>query len=810
MTRVSVNPEPIPEELKDRDQWLLWDASNDTPRRPHWKGDFHISWSDPDDWHSFPEALAAAESNASWGIGYVMAQDNDDCPTGIYGCLDLDGCLTGPESPKDWLPSLQRFIDDGAYLERSPSGDGLHIPLVGQDAPEWWTDSHFSDDEHEGVEWLTNKFCTFTGDLVGDQHDGVADTDPTEFLFEAYQVLNGEAPRVEPSDDARGHDDGMDLSETHVKEALACIPSDCAYPQWRDIGFAVHDWDSTTTGKSLFESWSRGSGWDDQSQRYVDAIWQNAEQGDGVTVGTLIHHATSNGWEPPRTGGSSGGEIPPSSTDSAEDASDDGGEIDEPREPDDAGDSAPANNEFSNWKHIRQMFRDSENAEERAVPRFESAMKLHQEFSFANLQENEQLYVYDGQKGIYEDKGEQLIRQQLTEGLEEQYRGHAMSEITDHVRGRNTLPQSEMGGPDGYIAARNCVIDLHESERREHSPDHRFLSRLGCDFDPDAEAPQWEQFLDEVIPKASDRKKLQEFAGYCLHHWSLPYHKALFLVGPTASGKSTFLDTLNALLGENTVASLTPQQLTSERFGPAELYGKWANIRNDIPKSTVENTGMFKELVAGDPMKAERKNKDPFFFNPSAKHLFSANQLPEMEVDDEAFFRRILLVPFPETIPEGDRDKHLDDKLQDELPGVLNWAIEGLQRLLGNGGFTADRSPARTRETWSKWGDSVSRFYDAAVTSGDDDVSKAKLFAAYIEYCRQESIPSDTQHAMTRQLKQEGLEDGRAYVDGERKRVFHNIALTGRGQELLEAAQSDSGGSSENDQRRRSGLGEFD
>jgi putative DNA primase/helicase len=80
------------------------------------------------------------------------------------------------------LPSLESFINADAYIERSPSGDGLHIPLVGQEAPDWWTDSHFSADEHEGVEWLTHKFCTFTGDRLGDQDDGVAAVDPTQFL----------------------------------------------------------------------------------------------------------------------------------------------------------------------------------------------------------------------------------------------------------------------------------------------------------------------------------------------------------------------------------------------------------------------------------------------------------------------------------------------------------------------------------------------------------------------------------------------------------------------------------------------------
>jgi putative DNA primase/helicase len=356
------------------------------------------------------------------------------------------------------------------------------------------------------------------------------------------------------------------------------------------------------------------------------------------------------------------------------------------------------------------------------------------------------------------------------------------------------------------------VIDLNEQTSRDHSPEYRFLSRLGCEFDPNETAPRFKAFLNEVVPSDTERAKLQEYAGYTLMHWGLPYHKALFLVGPTASGKSTFLDTINAMLGEGTVSSLTPQQLTGERFAGAELYGKWANIRNDIPAATVKNTGAFKEIIGGDNIKAERKRKDPFMFEPSAKHLYAANELPATETDDEAFYRRILLVPFPETIPQAERDKHLDDKLQDELPGVLNWAIEGLQRLLGNGGFTGDRSPGRTQDTWQKWSDSVSRFKDAAIDEGgDEEIAKDKLYAAYLEYCRQEGIPSDTQHSMTRGLKQEGLADGRAYVDGDRKRVFHNIGLTGRGTELLDDAQGDgdSDGSTA-DQRRDRGLSDWD
>ena len=502
-------------------------------------------------------------------------------------------------------------------------------------------------------------------------------------------------------------------------------------------------------------------------------------------------------------------QTPPSSKDAsgddAEMAEADGGAAAASPSPDSSDESDDSS---VSWADIRNMLRSAEDADDRRTPRFEAAMKIDDEHDFANLIESDTLYAYQPDAGIYDSTGEALVRELLGEGLEEQFTATAKNQALEHIRGRNSLRQEEMGGPAWKIAAENCVVDLDDNEQLEHDPQFRFMSQLGCEFDPDAEAPRWEQFLEEVVPTKSDRKKLQEFAGYTLHHWGLPFHKALFLVGPTASGKSTFLDTINAMLGEGTTASLTPQQMTSERFAGAELFEKWANIRNDIPKATVENTGTFKEIVGGDPLKAEKKYQDPFRFEPTAKMLFSANQLPETEVDDEAFYRRILLTPFPETVPVEQRDKHLDEKLQSELSGVLNWAIKGLTRLIDQGGFTADRSPGHTADTWQKWGDSVSRFAADAIeeASSDEAIPKSKLYAAYLEYCRQEGIPSDTQHSMTRGLKEEGFNDGRVYVDGDRERSILAVNWTGRGEELLDSADDRS---ASGDDGRASGLDSF-
>jgi len=836
-----VDPDTIPAELRERDQWMQWDSDNDTPRRPHQDGDFYVSWSEPDEWLTFQDALTGALDRDSWGIGYVTAAHNDAAPMGVVSVIDLDNGITADGEIAEWVPDLQPFFDHDCYVEWSPSHhedgpSGLHIPVVGAGVPDWWSDSQI--DDHTGADLLCNKFCTFTGDRYANAGDELATYDDwlLDWLAELYENLSGDDPRetkgatATPSTPS-SEPDGEWLDEETVAEALEYIDPNCGYSQWRDVGFALGDHFDDHTAAHLFDKWSRGSSkYDDDAEKLIDDI--TSRTGSGVTIGTVVHLAQEGGWEPDPPGSTNRTRTPrelvaahSDEYDSVEDVPEDifasdGDSSDSAATDGGAAAASPDNGSPTDspslddgWESIRIALAEADGADERAEPRFQAAMKLCGDHDFATLAENDQLYVYDDDTGIYNDDGEAVVRTHMTQGLQAQYRAHDMNEAKDHIRGRTLVSDDEMGGPEGLIAAENCVIDLNEQTSHDHSPEYRFLSRLGCEFDPNATAPRFKAFLNEVVPSDTERQKLQEYAGYTLMHWGLPYHKALFLVGPTASGKSTFLDTINAMLGAETVASLTPQQLTGERFAGAELYGKWANIRNDIPAATVKNTGAFKEITAGDQIKAEQKRKDPFWFQPTAKHLYAANELPATETDDEAFYRRILLAPFPETIPKAERDKHLDEKLQAELPGVLNWAIEGLQRLLNNGGFTGDRSPGRTQDTWQKWSDSVSRFKDAAIEEGGgEDIAKAKLYAAYLEYCRQEGIPSDTQHSLTRGLKQEGLADGRTYVDGERKRVFHDIALTGRGRELLDDAQTSSGSSDDStaDQRRDRGLSDWD
>lgn len=794
-----MNFENIPAELRRRDQWLFWNASRETPKAPLNKprSQTGCAWSDPETWMAFTDVAERARATENAGIGYVNAADNDDFVRGLFGIIDIDGAVDDDGRPADWLPSLKPFFDRGAYAEWSPSSEGIHIPVVGIEAPEWWSDQHIDDEEHTGVEVLTNKFATCTGEQMDGAGDEVVEYGDwlDEWLREVYKAINGEGPESELTADSS---DTASSSSTRTneewitrdvaKDALSYIDPSCGYKSWRNIGFALGSHFSDRTAARLMNQWSRRSSkYDGDAEGLIDDIVSRGDNG-GTDIAHLVNRAKQGGWDASAAAKKQFIQMGDDDSDGSDTAREADNKTDE-------SDTQPnVQSETDEWDDVVREYKAAEDTDEKLRARETATRVIDSNQHWRSLLENDVLYHYDESDGTFSPTGEARLRETLVDKLGAQFRTREKNEIAAKLRGLNTIPQEKFGGEPNKICTNNCVIhvDRDEIRREPHNPDYNFLYKVDTDFDPEADCPRFRSFLEEVVQTGADRKKLQEYAGYVLYHWGLPFHKTLFLVGPTASGKSTFLDTVRSLLGSGAVASLTPQQMTAERFAGAQLYGAMANIRNDIPVETVDNAGQFKEIAAGDELKAEEKFKDPFKFEPHAKHLFAANQLPEIDTDDQAFYRRILLCAFPETVPRDERDRRLDDKLQSELPGILNWALEGLQRLLTQNKFTADRIPGQTQDTWEKWANSISRFAKIGLEDADGDcVPKSDAYSAYVNYCETESIPLETQHKFTRKLKSQGIKDGRKRVKGKQKRVFLNVRLTDRGRDLV----TDSGGS---------------
>ena len=132
------------------------------------------------------------------------------------------------------------------------------------------------------------------------------------------------------------------------------------------------------------------------------------------------------------------------------------------------------------------------------------------------------------------------------------------------------------------------------------------------------------------------------------------------------------------LLGKENVSNVAWQAL-NDRFKTAELFGKWANICAELPTKGIEDNGIFKALVGEDYLTVEKKNKNPFSFQPYARLLFSCNSIPKNYGDkSEGFYRRLIIVRFNHSVPEERRDPELLEKFRCEADGIFQFALEGL------------------------------------------------------------------------------------------------------------------------------------
>jgi len=822
----------FPAELLAQERWFVWayDEGRKIPRAPWVDGagaEKWQSWKDPDIWTDFDNVDDWVDkiTNLSHASCIPPRESNSEKRIVFF---DFDNCRhpeSGAIHPQAWgmVVGEDRDPMHGAI---STSGTGVHgfcwasipegyKPSFEIELNDWARSDEF--DEPPSMEvYAANRFIALTGEHIDKTPIGLPDlNDTVHRMFGRYgteQTLSTEREPDVSREEVKAMDTTTDvndvydaISHTHPRD----IRVRSTVTQERADGTLSMDpsWSSSESGTRLAQfddHWLYRKG-----NHRLDAlqlvaleeriITDPAEYPSGDDFVDAVEQLRHRGATIPeyQTFDLSGGdnERPSAAADGGTRAEPDGAQ-NASESPQSEADAEDDDDPDDPWETVYRMYASADDSDERLPARYEATETLDAEGHWRNVVDNDRLWRYDPDAGLYRDDGENVVRQALVDGVREQFKMHEQREICAQLRGRHTVRKERMGGPDGAVLTENCVIEIERDgfKTRDPSPDDEFMGRVETPFDPDAECPRWEAFIDEVLPKGSDTKKVQEFAGYLLHHWDLPHHKALFLVGPTASGKSTLLDTLRAMLGSDAVASLTPQQMAGERFGGAELRGAWGNIRNDIPADTIKNVGQLKEIVGGDPIKAERKHEDPFMFCPTAKHAFSANQLPDAEVNDEAFFRRILLVPVPDTVPRGQRDPMLDEKLQDELEGILNWALEGHDRLMKQGQFTADRTPAETQRTWERWGHSIDRFQeDCLKDSKANPIPKSDLFAAYIAFCEDEGIPKDTQHKMTRELKKSGLEDGKQYVDGSQQRCIIGIDWTGRGEQY---APDDSGDSS--------------
>lgn len=304
------------------------------------------------------------------------------------------------------------------------------------------------------------------------------------------------------------------------------------------------------------------------------------------------------------------------------------------------------------------------------------------------------------------------------------------------------------------VNVRNGLLDIRDMSFKEHTPSYLSTVQLNVEYNPHANCPQFEKFLNEVLD-CRLIPLVQEILGYLLTT-NTSAQKSFVLLGPARTGKSTLLWVVEyLLLGKKNVSNI-PWQEIGDKFKTAELLGKLANVFSDLPSKSIDDTGIFKVVTGEDYLMAEKKNKNPFKFRPFARLVFSCNELPKNYVDrTEGFYRRLIIVPFNRQIDKNKIDKALKYKFQREKEGILNWALEGLRRLYENNfEFSENELTDEVKKEYKRENNNVISFVEECCEIDSlFSCSRIELYESYKEFCVEAGLKALSQIKFNKELE---------------------------------------------------------
>ncbi len=300
---------------------------------------------------------------------------------------------------------------------------------------------------------------------------------------------------------------------------------------------------------------------------------------------------------------------------------------------------------------------------------------------------NDTLYVYaDG----YYKKANALIEQKMIE-IYPKIKSMQRTEVLKYLKIQTYIDPASVHTEEYIINLANTRYDLRTSTAIPYSSEASEFCRIPVNYNPDAYCADLDKCLNKVF--CGDRQVIdlfEEMCGYMLLK-NCRFRKGFILYGGGSNGKSTILNLLKKFIGADNCSTVELEQL-GDRFKTAELENKLVNIGDDINRKDILDTGILKKLFTGESVTVERKGQDPFTLRSYAKLIFSCNEIPRIADKSHGMYSRLTFIPFNATFSSADDDfdPFIEDKITTDisLSYLLNMALRGVRRLLGNNHFT--------------------------------------------------------------------------------------------------------------------------
>lgn len=396
------------------------------------------------------------------------------------------------------------------------------------------------------------------------------------------------------------------------------------------------------------------------------------------------------------------------------------------------------------------------------------------------LEDTDEMCVYNPLRGVWEFNGKPTIKTFIRK-LSPKLTTYHLNEILDKVKTSDTYRKREILNPMNLLGVKNGVVNLDNQKFVSHSPDHYLTSCIDVTYDPGASCPAFVNFLTEVLEPKYVELYLEAMAYTLCPDY--PIAAIFLLVGVGANGKSVALNVLTKFLGQDSVASVSLQSLGEYDFAAATLYGKRANIDDDLDKRAVKATGTFKRLTGNFQVTVPVKNKKPITFRNYAKFFYSMNTPPPIYGDDtHSVWRRMITFKFNRIFAEEEQDPYLLEKLttEEEISGILNLLLAKLHDLLKRGYFDTPETTKQRRLKWKLMTDSVQIFCQEALTVElGEYITSANLYELYRDFCHELDIEVKSKGTLTKVIPMHIREvtSGRKTINKRQVRVWKNIIV---------------------------------
>lgn len=389
---------------------------------------------------------------------------------------------------------------------------------------------------------------------------------------------------------------------------------------------------------------------------------------------------------------------------------------------------------------------------------------------------NKQLHIY--QDGIYVSCKELIERAFVTHlpGLSQAKRNEVLNYLP------LLITEEKEQSSARYVAFKNGIYDIVTDNLMPFSEDYVILNKINHNYNPAAYAELVDETLDKLACHDPEiRALLEEVVGYCFYRRN-ELGKAFVLVGDgsmdkgSSNGKSTFYNMIKTMLGDDNITSLDMKEL-NEKFMNADLFGKLANIGDDIDDGYIPSSSMFKKFVTGEQVMVQHKGEKPFKFNNYAKMLFAANEIPKIKDRGGAIQRRLVIIPFLAHFSKDDPDyrPYIGTELQEPecIEYLIQLGMRGLKRVLENCSFTESGKVATQLEEFEETNNPIVGFFKENVGLEVENQTTTSIYAMYTEYCLLNNHLALNKASFSKQIaKRFGMQTTPKMVDGKQQRIF--------------------------------------